>query len=118
VKITNSYFRFFVLLSGLAHVTLPTSDDELYIVEGVNSLIVAADTRGEGHFTDYPSDKPSIALQIPFKDGKLPEHRVMSKGVCAPRSSMLELNLGRGDIEQKVLLQQSVITEEKDYAKH
>jgi hypothetical protein len=97
-------------------VTLPESDDELYIVEGVNGLIVAADTRGEGHFTDYPSDKPSIALQIPFKDGELPEHRVMRKGVCAPGRSTLELDLGRGDVEQKVLLKQSVITEKKGYA--
>jgi hypothetical protein len=82
-----------VLLSGLAHVTLPYGDDELYIVEGVNNLIVANDVRGEGHFTDYPSDKPSIALQIPFRDGKVPEHRVVNEGACAPDSGMMEDSL-------------------------
>ena len=87
------------MLSGLAHVTLPASDDELYIVEGVNGLIVAADTRGEGHFTDYPSDKPSVALQIPFKSGEVPEHRVVNKGVCAPGSLMLELASNEGDMD-------------------
>ena len=71
-----------MLLSGLAHVTLPDGVDKLYIVEGVNPLIVAADVRGEGHYTEYPSDKPSVALQIPFKDGMVPEHRVVSEGVC------------------------------------
>ena len=70
--------------------TLPYGDEELYIVEGMNSLIVANDVRGEGHYTDYPSDKPSIALQIPFKDGKMPEHRVLKEGVCAPESAMTE----------------------------
>ena len=92
------------MLSGLAHVTLPTSDDDLYILEGVNGLIVAADTRGEGHFTDYPSDKPSIALQIPFKDGKVPEHHVLSKGVCAPGNTMLALESSRGGIDQQTPL--------------
>lgn len=94
------------MLSGLAHVTLPESDDELYIVEGVNGLIVAADTRGEGHFTEYPSDKPSIALQMPFKDGKVPKHHVLNKGVCVPGTVMLELGMNRGDIEHQTPLEQ------------
>lgn len=59
-------------------------------MEGVNSLIVANDVRGEGHFTDYPSDKPSVALQIPFTDGKLPQHRVLNDGVCAARDVIFE----------------------------
>lgn len=74
--------RFFVLLSGLAHVTLPEGDDELWIMEGVNGLMIAADTVGEGHVTEYPSEKETVALQIPFEDGRLPEHRVVRGGVC------------------------------------
>lgn len=62
--------------------TLPHGDDDLYIMEGVNNLMVANDVRSEGHFTDYPSDKPSVALQIPFRDGQLPKHSVMHEGVC------------------------------------
>lgn len=70
------------MISGLAHVTLPEGDDELWIREGANGLIVAADTVGDGHFTEYPSDKPSVALQIPFAGGRFPAHRVIKHGVC------------------------------------
>lgn len=87
----NIYCRFFVLLSGLAHVTLPGTpedddENELWIVPGVNGLIIAADTVGEGHVTRYPADIPSVALQIPFTDGKPPKHRVVSQGICGPQS--------------------------------
>jgi hypothetical protein len=75
-------YRFFVLLSGLAHVTSDAEDDGLWIVEGVNGLMIAADVLGKGHWTDYPSDKPTVALQIPFQDGKLPDHEILAKGVC------------------------------------
>lgn len=74
--------RFFVLLSGLAHVTLPDSDDDLWIKEGVNGLMIAADVVGEGHYTEYPADKPSVALQIPFDDGNMPAHRIVSNATC------------------------------------
>lgn len=76
--------RFFILLTGLAHVTLP-SDPEgagLYIVEGVNPLMIAADCWGEGHFTSYPGDKETVALQVPFTDGEMPEHEIVGEGVC------------------------------------
>lgn len=84
MAMTNDDTRFFVLLSGLAHVTLPECGDELWIMEGVNGLIVAADVKGDGHYTDYPSDKPSVALQIPFDGGEVPKHRVVGPGVCCP----------------------------------
>ncbi|KAF7197814.1 hypothetical protein HII31_00903 [Pseudocercospora fuligena] len=74
---------FFVLLSGQAHVTIPEhSDDELWISEGKNNLMIAADTIGNGHVTEYPSDVSTHALQIPFKEGRLPEHTVLHPGVC------------------------------------
>jgi hypothetical protein len=63
-------------------VTADNEDDGLWIVEGVNGLMVAADVYGKGHWTDYPSDKPTVALQIPFQDGDLPDHEVIGKGVC------------------------------------
>jgi hypothetical protein len=74
--------RFFVLLSGLAHVTLPNGTDDVWILEGVNQLIVAADTVGEGHFTDYPSDNVTVALQIPFANNIAPDHKVLRDGAC------------------------------------
>ncbi len=76
---------FFVLLSGLAHVTFPFSNEELWIREGVESLIVANDVKGIGHFTEYPGERESIALQIPFKDGVVPTHEVVGRGACHPQ---------------------------------
>jgi len=81
---------FFVLLSGLAHVTLPTTDPDSESSEGlwieggggVKSIIIATDTRGEGHYTAYPGEKTSVALQIPFEDGVVPEHVVVGEGAC------------------------------------
>jgi hypothetical protein len=81
--------RLFVLLSGLAHVTLPDGSDEVWIMEGVNGLIVAADTTGIGHHTAYPSDKETVALQIPFADGKVPAHKILKQGACHSASQVI-----------------------------
>jgi hypothetical protein len=81
--------RLFVLLSGLAHVTLPDGSDGVWVVEGVNGLIVAADTTGVGHHTAYPSDKETVALQIPFADGKVPAHKILKQGACHSASQVI-----------------------------
>ncbi|KAJ6437368.1 Endonuclease/exonuclease/phosphatase [Purpureocillium lavendulum] len=78
---------FFALLSGQAHITLPRGKDELWVTAGVDGLIVANDVTGEGHVTEYPLDKPSVALQIPFRDGKTPPHRVVHEGPCPPQDA-------------------------------
>lgn len=36
--------------------------------------IVAADDVGYGHVTDYPSDRETVALQLPFRNGKIPSY--------------------------------------------
>ena len=82
--------RFFVLLSGLAHVTLPNCTDELWIREGVNQLIVAADSVGQGHFTEYPSDSVTVALQIPFTNNIAPDHKVLRNGACESAEVVLQ----------------------------
>lgn len=90
---------FFTLLSGLAHVTLPgagADDDGLWIEPGVHGLMVAADTVGDGHFTEYPSDSKSVALQIPFADGVLPAHRVVKNGTCERHAPSSGTPLGYG----------------------
>jgi len=79
---------FFVLLAGQAHVTLPDGSDELWIGEGVNGFMIAADTRGIGHYTAYPSEKETIALQIPFAEGGLPPYEVLHQGTCAIPATM------------------------------
>lgn len=75
---------FFILLSGVAHVRLPADPESegLWIREGINPLIVATDTMGKGHYTDYPGEKQAVALQVPFKDGAVPQHVVVGEGAC------------------------------------
>lgn len=51
-------------------------------MEGVNPLMIAADYWGEGHFTAYPGDKTTVALQIPFENGRLPDHTVGEETIC------------------------------------
>lgn len=51
-------------------------------MEGVNGFIVANDIKGIGHFTEYPSDKETVALQAPFSGGVPPEHVVLERGAC------------------------------------
>jgi len=74
----------FVLLSGMAHVILPQnlSDPGLWIQHDVNPLIVAADSEGFGHVTEYPGNVETVALQLPFKNGVIPEHEVLHDGPC------------------------------------
>lgn len=57
-------------------------------MEGVNGLLVAVDVAGEGHYTDYPSDKTTIALQVPFEDGVVPSHTVVHLGACKSSSQV------------------------------
>lgn len=75
--------------------TLPDQSDELWIMVGVNGFMIAADIRGVGHYTAYPSDKETVALQIPFRDGMLPEHRLVGPGPCHSQTVQPEeLELG------------------------
>lgn len=87
--------RFFVLLSGLAHVVTRETGHDLWIGEGYNQLVIAVDTEGVGHLTYYPSDKPTVALQIPFKDGRLPDYKVLHEGACSSVVETHKLDLQR-----------------------
>jgi hypothetical protein len=80
-SILTSY-RLFVLLTGTALITLPSTGEALHLQAGVNGLIVANDVNGEGHVTEYPSKHASTALQLPFEDGKAPSHNVVGNGPC------------------------------------
>lgn len=81
--------RFVLFISGLAHVTLPNTTvsptTSAWIQGGKYGLIIAADTSGVskyGHATAYPSDADTVALQVPFRDGKIPDHMVLYDGPC------------------------------------
>ncbi|KAK5053756.1 hypothetical protein LTR84_001717 [Exophiala bonariae] len=94
---------YFVLLSGAAHVHAPKPNsstgmvdklrhgrkhahahEHLYIKPGWNQLIIAVDSdlRAPGHLTYYPGDTETVALQIPFFNGVIPDHVFVRPGAC------------------------------------
>jgi hypothetical protein len=72
----------FVLVTGAAHVTIPDSSDELWITEQGDQVVIANDIHGIGHDTEYPLNRDTVALQLPFKDAKVPEYRMLHMGSC------------------------------------
>ncbi|KDQ13225.1 hypothetical protein BOTBODRAFT_33831 [Botryobasidium botryosum FD-172 SS1] len=77
--------RYVAFLSGLARVTLPTTNATADISGGAKGLIIATDVASVsngGHITEYPSDESTIALQIPTLDGNVPGHTVVHGGPC------------------------------------
>jgi len=74
----------FVLVSGMAHVSLPSTNDKegIWISNEENQVIIANDMYGVGHNTEYPLDIETVALQLPFKDGILPAYQVLRSGPC------------------------------------
>ncbi|MCJ1227600.1 hypothetical protein MMC12_004256 [Toensbergia leucococca] len=80
-------------LSGLAHVTLPTSTESVWVAGGKYGLIIAADTAGVskgGHITTYPSSQETVALSIPTLDGRIPDHEVLHEGACRYEEQQLK----------------------------
>lgn len=63
-------------------------------MEGVNGFLVANDVTGEGHFTDYPSHKETVALQLPFDQGRIPVHQVLHHGACNSSSGQVRRDCG------------------------
>lgn len=60
-----------------------------YLVPGTvqSSVIIAADLKSAstiaGHFTEFPSDEPTILVQVPFVGDQTLEHTVLHDGPCA-----------------------------------
>ncbi|GFN13257.1 hypothetical protein AtubIFM55763_001298 [Aspergillus tubingensis] len=72
-----------IFLSGVAHITLPNSTDDAWIVGGKNGAILALDTAevsALGHYTTYPTEESTVALEIALKE--IPGHRVLHSGAC------------------------------------
>lgn len=78
------YKRWIIFLSGLAHITLPNSTAEAWIAGGRRGAILALDTAAvsaEGHYTEYPSETETVALQVPVGKRE-PGHRVLYGEAC------------------------------------
>jgi hypothetical protein len=74
-----------IFLSGLAHITLSNSTAEARVSGGRNGAILALDTANVsalGHYTTYPSQEQTIALEIPLGKGGVPGHTVLHGGAC------------------------------------
>ncbi|KAF1813266.1 hypothetical protein P152DRAFT_457633 [Eremomyces bilateralis CBS 781.70] len=74
--------------AGLAHVTLPdvqrNSKTEAWVKGGRDGLIVATDTTGRGHVTEYPLRQQTVAIQLPLVGGveALGGYRKVGDGPC------------------------------------
>ncbi|KAK4135160.1 hypothetical protein BT67DRAFT_378915 [Trichocladium antarcticum] len=59
-----------------------------YVMPGTlrSSVLIAADLRAAstvaGHFTEFPSDEPTLLVQIPFVGEMVPAHTVLHDGPC------------------------------------
>ena len=86
-KTKTSNHRYVVFIYGLAHLTLPDSKDEAWVLGGINGLILATDTKDvsvKGHITTYPSDETTVAIAFVTEGGSIPEHKVLHNGGCRP----------------------------------
>ncbi|KAK0640580.1 hypothetical protein B0T16DRAFT_460754 [Cercophora newfieldiana] len=91
-----------VILNGLIRITSPFPDPAAehgakgdrpesrvaYIMPGTlkSSVLIAADLKSistlAGHLTEFPSDEPTVLVQVPFEGDRAPEHTVLYEGAC------------------------------------
>ncbi|KAJ5160826.1 uncharacterized protein N7482_007830, partial [Penicillium canariense] len=82
-----------VFLSGLAHITIPNSTAEAWILGGKHGTILALDTADVstvGHVTKYPSQEQTVSLQLPLGDAGVPGHVVLHSGACRGSEMLTE----------------------------
>jgi hypothetical protein len=71
------------LLSGLLHVTVANTSQDVYIRGGKYGTVFVADTAEvsrTGHHSFFPED--SVMVRLPTEGGKIPEHTVLYTGPC------------------------------------
>lgn len=76
------FHRWSWFISGLGHITLPSSTDEPWITGGRYGLVFADDVHTSGHFTSFPSKDETVLLGLPTANSKQPEHEVLHEGAC------------------------------------
>jgi hypothetical protein len=77
--------QFVFVLSGLAHVTLPSSTGEAWIHGGRSGFIIAVDTAAvstHGHLTSFPGPDYTIMIQIPFRGSSALSSVTLHAGAC------------------------------------
>jgi hypothetical protein len=71
------------MLSGLLHVTVANTTQDVYIRGGKYGTVFVADTAEvsrTGHYSFFPED--SVMVRLPSDGGKIPEHTVLYSGPC------------------------------------
>ncbi|KAH6626679.1 hypothetical protein B0J18DRAFT_425377 [Chaetomium sp. MPI-SDFR-AT-0129] len=59
-----------------------------YVMPGTiqSSVLIVADLEAvsniRGHFTEFPSEEPTVLVQIPFEGDRVPVHRVLYESPC------------------------------------
>jgi len=59
-----------------------------YVMPGTlqSSMLIAGDLKSAstiaGHFTEFPSDEPTVLVQVPFENDRAPAHTVLHSGPC------------------------------------
>lgn len=77
-----------VILSGTLHVTIPNSSQEVTVVSGKRSLLIAADTANvsrTGHISSLLGKEQGTSLMIPTANNEIPPHKVIHAGACGKR---------------------------------
>ncbi|KAF7539145.1 hypothetical protein G7054_g2347 [Neopestalotiopsis clavispora] len=88
-----------MVMNGMIHVSAPAAQQAEYadspasLVQGYflpgtlsSSVLIAADLKATsdiaGHYTEFPSNEPTVLVQIPFANNEAPEHTVLYEGQC------------------------------------
>lgn len=67
----------------------PPSEEITYLIPGTmtSSIILVTDLRSvsniAGHGAEFPSNEPTVLVQIPFENDEIPAHTVLGTGGCS-----------------------------------
>lgn len=67
----------------------PPPEEIAYLMPGTmtSSIILVTDLRSEsniaGHGAEFPSNEPTVLVQIPFENDEIPAHTVLGTGSCS-----------------------------------
>lgn len=92
-----SHFRLTGVLNGLVRITAPfippggnssIETSVAYAMPGTmsSSFLIAADLPSistvAGHYTEFPSNEPTVLVQVPFFNNEVPAYSVLHGGAC------------------------------------
>lgn len=97
MDIADARVRLTGVLNGLIRITAPYTPPGVNSTVGTNvayampgtissSFLIAADLPSistvAGHYTEFPSDEPTVLVQVPFLNNEFPAHSVLHDGAC------------------------------------